>query len=412
MNVFDTIQSMRPSVDPMPTRQRNQIREGIFGVGHDGAASSIHERSESGAVTSTAPRGMSRPVRPRASRSGSLPKVAAGLLVFGAIGAVGWSFANRGEGADVAEEAPVTTPAPTTAAPAPATTEPPLIRTGVSESQPLVLPPELLPVDFVAVEPAAPGASAAIVAAPDGSSLWIAEVDGAESGSFGLEVTRRGSVDVGIDPGRDEDALTQYRPVVPCGFVLVTEGIAQPYDRPSTIQLFEAMSIDRDAHLDINVPRGGSLLDGGPIGSTYTSVFRLNAPAAPVDDDDDDAEEGGLGGDVVTVTQAANGSDAQLGSNGRQLAPIEFFGGPAFVDTTPLDPNITSGFWTDEATAFNVASATLGLAELEAFVAGFEPATVDEWLRRFGTAEPPPVEPIEGTDECTPQPRFGGTLDP
>jgi hypothetical protein len=233
-----------------------------------------------------------------------------------------------------------------------------------------------------------------VLSAPDGSSLWIAEVDGAESGPFGLDVSAVGAIGVGVEVGRDENSLTSYRLVVPCGFVLVNEGIGQPYDRPSTIELFESMSIDNEATIDVNLPTGWSVIDIGPTRTRYTTRF-------------DAAGADGTG--LVALTQIPGGSIAQFAGAGQRLAPTTFLGGPAFLDAGPFDPSTVSVSWRDGDTVFNVSSSSLDATELASFVATLEPATVEEWVQRFGaTAAPIP----ELATDCTPQPRFGSTLDP
>ena len=396
MNVFDTIQALRPDADPMPMDDRRMIRETLFGVGHIDSTGNIRTRSESGAVVSTAPHGSGRPLRSRPDARGSVPRIAAGLLVLAALGALGWSFVTRPDD-EASAPTTVTTDPPattTTTTSPPPTTEPPLVRTGVTAESPLVLPTTRLTAAEVSIDPASSDDSAAVLSAPDGSSLWIAEVDGAESGSFGLDVRRVGLVDLGVEIGRDENTLTSYRPVVPCGFVLVNEGIGQPYDRPSTIELFASMSIDNDATIDVNLPTGWSIIDVGPTRTRYTTLFQV--PGADVVD-------------LVSFSQIPGGSIAQFAGNGQRLTPTTFLGGPAFVDAGPLDPSTVSLYWRDVDTVFNVSSATLGAAELATLVDTMEPVAIEEWEQRFGaTAAPLP----EVDTNCSPQPSFGSTLDP
>ena len=145
VNVFDTIHSIRPEVDPMPLTDRRMIRESLFGVGHDDAARTFGARSESGAVVSTAPHGTRVALRKRPRSTGSLFKMAAGILVVGAVGAVAWSMLSetvddeavpRFIGAEqCCDDSPTGEPPPST--------EAPFVRTGVTRSAPLVLPPSL-----------------------------------------------------------------------------------------------------------------------------------------------------------------------------------------------------------------------------------------------------------------------------
>lgn len=395
MKVFDTIQALRPDVDPMPMDDRRMIRESLFGVGHVDSTGNIRSRSESGAVVSTAPHGSGRPLRPRSDRRGSVPRIAAGLLVLGSIGALGWSFMTRPDD-EVSVSTTVATepPAASTTASPPPTTEPPLVRTGVTAESPLVLPTTRLTAAEVSIDTASSNDSSAVLSAPDGSSLWITEVDGAESGPFGLDVRQVGVIDLGVEIGRDENTLTSYRPVVPCGFVLVNEGIGQPYDRPSTIELFESMSIDNQATIDVNLPTGWSLIDIGPTRTRYTTLFQVPG-----------TEET----DLVWFSQIPGGSIAQFAGDGQRLAPTTFLGGPAFVDAGPFDPSTVSLYWRDGDTVFNVSSATLGAAQLADLVDMMEPVAIEEWEQRFGvTADPLP----EVDTSCSPQPNFGSTLDP
>ncbi|MFK8022925.1 MAG: hypothetical protein AB8G26_03080 [Ilumatobacter sp.] len=415
MKVFDTVQALRPEVDPMPVAERRRVRETLFGVGHGDAAQSIRERSASGAVISTAPHGSGRPVRVRPKPRGSLVKMTAGLLVVGGVGAAGWSYVTRDDqGEETVETIDSTAAVTTTTAAPPPSTAPPLVRTGVTTASPLVLPATLLPIDEVAIDPASANDSVAALAAPDGSTVWMAEVDGAESGAFGLEVRRIGAIDVGVDPNRDETTLTSYRPVVPCGFVLVNEGLGQPYDRPETLQLFASMSVDNLGRIDVDLPSGWSVIDVGPTRPIFRATFDVATTAEPGPPETDtantdDSAAPDTDANPVTLRQIPGGSIAQMAGEGQRLAPTTFLGGAAWLDAGPLDPARTTIYWIDGGTAFSVSSATLDAAGLETFVDGLEPGSIDAWQQRFGTELP--VEPTLETD-CSPQPSFGSTLDP
>ena len=82
MSALDVIEAVRPDVDPMPLVERRMIREQLFGVGHGDVQRNISARSASGAVVSTAPRGMRAMSAPRGPARGSMARAAAGLLLF------------------------------------------------------------------------------------------------------------------------------------------------------------------------------------------------------------------------------------------------------------------------------------------------------------------------------------------
>lgn len=394
MNVFDSIQSARPDVTPMPMAKRRMIRESLFGLGHGDSTSNISSRSESGAVVSTAPHGTRRPIQRRPRASGSIAKLSAGLLLFGALGTAVWSYSQRDEAIDstaatttVVAADPVTTPLPTTIAP-------PLVRTGVTASEPLVLPPTLLTVDDLVVAPPGPGSSSAMLGAPDGTLVWLAEFDGEAADPSGLDVRQIGSIGVGVDANRLEGANASYRLLVPCGFVIVNDAPGLPLDRPALTALFNASSIDADATLDISLPPDWSVFSIGDNQITYTAQFQVAIS--------DETRS-------LRLAQVPNGSYAQLAFGGRQLQPTTFLGGPAFIDTGALDPNLVSVFWKDTDTVFNASSPELSLSEIEAFIEAMEPASLDAWNRRFGTERP---DLSSEAPACTPQPNLGSTLDP
>ncbi|MGB3734726.1 MAG: hypothetical protein WA964_07205 [Ilumatobacter sp.] len=401
MNVFDEIQGSRPEVAPMPLAKRRMIRETLFGIGHDDATRTITRRSESGAVVSTAPHGTRRPIQKRSRPAGSLAKLGAGLLVFAVLGAVVWSYSTRDDDTvESVESTTSTTSTTTTTSTVAPTTAPPLVRTGVSAGVPLALPPSLLPVDEVTVAPGAPGSSSVILGDPEGAEIWIAEFDGEAADPSGLDVRQIGGIGVGVERDREPDALGSYRPQVPCGLVILNDAPGQPLDRQPIVDLFSSMSIDGDATIDISLPTDWSVFSIGESRTTYSVQFQVPATGA-------DAAAGATA--PIRIAQVPNGSFAQLMFGGRQLDPIDFLGGPAFIDVGAADPALVSVFWKDSTTVFNASSSELGLADLESFVESLEPVDADAWNTRFGTSEPDaPAEP----PACAPQPNFGPTLAP
>lgn len=395
MNPADIVESVRPSVDPMPLIERRMIRERLFGAGHGDVSRSISARSASGAVVSTAPRGMRAMAVPPSPRTGSLPKVVAGLLLFAALGALGWAFLSGND----SEEQTVTTStlvptsvaATTTAAP---TTVASTERTGVNETFPLVLPREALAVDTVNIGAPAPGSSAALLRAPDGTTVWVAEVDGDPANTDGLTVQQVGAIGVGTASDIGEGDPASYQLQVPCGFVILNDAPGQALYRPAIQQLFQSMSIDALATIDISLPPGWSVVDIGTSLNSFTAQFQVPRFADTV---------------PVILSQIPGGSLAQLTFGGRQLQATTFLGGDAFVDSQPLDPDLTSIYWRDADTVFNVRSEALDFAALEDFVASLEAVEASAWETRFDQIAPaaPALE-----SSCTPQPAFGQTLDP
>ena len=395
MSVFDTVQAVRPEVAPMPLADRRMIRETLFGVGHQDASHSIGERSASGAVVSTAPHGTRVPLRSRPRSTGSLVRMVAGLLVLAGIGAVAWIvLADDADdsNAPAASVAATTEPTPENTPPPP--TQPPFVRTGVSRSAPLILPPSLLRVDEVTVTPPFPGSGSLLLTAPDGSLLWMAEFDGEAPDVDGLDVRQVGAIGIGVPRDRDESATPSYQILTPCGLVIVNDAPGATWDRPEIVSLFESMSVDGDATIDASLPAGFSVLDIGDATTSYAAVFRV-----PVFTDTRPAR----------LVQIPNGPISQLTFGGRQLTPVTFLGGPAFLDSAPAVPELVSIFWQDGSTAFNISSAELNFADLESFVASLEPASTSDWSTRFDTPLPAPGQ--LATD-CAPQPDFGPTLDP
>lgn len=381
----------------MPLAKRRMVRESLFGIGHDDSTRSITGRSESGAVVSTAPHGMRRPIQKRRRPAGSLTKLAAGLLLFAGLGAVVWSYSTRQDVVETVESTTTTTSTTTTSTVAPTTT-PAIVRTGVTARVPLALPPTLLPVDEVVVAPGAAGSSSMVLGAPDGSEVWVAEFDGEPADPSGLDIRQMGAIGVGIDQNREPDALASYRPQVPCGFVIVNDAPGQPLDRQPIIDLFAAMSIDGDATIDISLPADWAIFSIGESVETYVVQFQTPIP----------------GGDAaatapVRLSQAPGGSFAQLMFGGRQLDSVDFLGAPAFLDVGSPDETLVSVYWQDATTVFNISSDGLTIEDLEAFVESLEPVAAEDWNQRFATPEP---EPAPEPPACAPQPSFGTTLDP
>lgn len=393
MNVFDAIHAARPEVDPMPLDDRRMIRETLFGVGHDDRTRSFGARSESGAVVSTAPHGTGIPLRRRPSRIASIAKMGAGVAAVAIIGAVAW-WVLSGRDDDAASETPVpTTPVTAATSTAPPTTAPPFVRTGVSRRAPLVLPGSLLSVDDASIAPAASDSSTLLLTAPDGSTMWMAEFDGDPANTEGVDVRQVGAVGVGVATNSGAASVT-YQLLTPCGLVVLNDAPGAPLYRPEVIALFESMSLDGNATIDVALPAGFSVLDIGAAEASFSAQFQVP---------------------VFTETRAArlvqipDGSISQLMFGGRQLAPTTFLGGPAFVDAAPTDPALVSIYWQDGPTVFNVSSIELTFEDLESFVSTLEPTTTDGWTQRFDAQVPEAIAP---TSACTPQPSFGPTLNP
>ncbi len=397
MNVFDEIQGSRPGVEPMPMARRREIRESLFGIGHADSARNITGRSESGAVVSTAPHGMRRPIAKRRRPAGSLAKLGAGLLVFAVLGAVVWSYSTRDETLTDTQPATTTSTSTTTSTIAPVTTTAVLVRTGVTSATPLALPPDSLPVGDATVQPAIAGGSALVLGAPDGTEVWMAEFDGERADPSGLDIRQVGSLGVGVDRNRTDGAAASYRPQVPCGSVIVNDAFGQPFDRPPMIDLFSSMSIDGDATIDVTLPTDWSVFSLGESRTIYSVRFDV-----PVDSGDVvDASAS------VLLVQTPGGSFAELMFGGRQLDPVAFLGGPAFLEIDAPDPALVSVFWKDSTTVFNLSSTSATLADLEAFAASLAPVGIDQWATRFGEAE---AAPVAATPQCAPQPSFGPTF--
>jgi hypothetical protein len=256
------------------------------------------------------------------------------------------------------------------------------------------LPVTLLTIDEVSVAPPSPGSSAMLMTAPDGTTLWMAEFDGATPNADGLDVRQFGSIGVGVASNRAEGATASYQLQVPCGLVLLNDADGQPLDRPEVVSLFESMSIDGDATIDLSKPPGWSVLAIGDSKASFTTQFQVPVFTETF---------------PVRLVQVPDGSFPQLTFGGRQLQSTTFLGGPAFVDSAPNDPELVSVYWKDGPTAFNVSSANFSFVDLEHFVESLEPATVAEWTQRFDV--PVPEAPVLDP-QCAPQPNFGPTLNP
>ena len=342
MNVFDIIHAARPKVDPMPLVDRRMIREALFGVGHDDNTRSFGARSESGAVVSTAPYGTGLQLRRDPSRVASISKMIAGFTAVATVGAVAWWMLTGGDDA-VPEAAVTTTPATAPASTTPPTTEPPFVRTGASRSTPLVLPASLLSVNGASITPAAYGSSTLLLTAPDGSTMWMAEFDGGPANIEGLDIRQVGAVGVGVMESSNAEAVT-YQLLTPCGLVVLNDAPGAALYRPEIVALFESMSLDGSATIDVALPAGFSVLDIGAAEASFDAQFQVP---------------------VFTETRAArlvqipDGSISQLVFGGRQLASTSFLNGPAFIDAIPTDPTMISIYWQDGPTVFSASSNEL-----------------------------------------------------
>ena len=221
----------------------------------------------------------------------------------------------------------------------------------------------------------------------------MAEFDGLPVSAEGLDVRQLGAVGVGV-PSDGVGAAISYRLLTPCGLVVLNDVPGAPLDRPEIVAFFESMSIDANATIDVSLPAGYSVFDIGEGQPTYTAQFQV-----PVFTETRPAR----------LVQIPDGSISQLMFGTRQLAPTTFLGGPAFVDVAPTDPALVSIYWQDGSTVFNVSSTALNFEDLESFVDTLEPATPEEWTRRFSSVllESPPSDAT-----CSPQPSFGPTLNP
>ena len=398
MNPVDVLESVRPEVSPMDLTERRMIRERLFGVGHGDVARNITARSASGAVVSTAPRGTRALSAPQSPPQGSWARMAAGLVLLAGLGGLGWLVVGRDDSDPETRAEPTieSTAAPTTAQP---TTTVALeqfdpVRTAVTDDFPLVLPSAQLAIDTVSIGAPAPGSSAALLAAGDETNVWLAEIDGEPANTNGLTVTQVGATQVATPSDFVDGDPASYQVQVPCGFVLLNDAPDQPLFRPEMQRFLEAMSVDDLATIDVSLPEGWSVLDIGPSVTSYDVQFQVPRFDSIA---------------TVALSQAPNGSLAQLAFGGRQLQETFFLGDLAYVDAAPLSPGSTSVFWRDGSTVFNIRSDQLDFVDLEDFVAGLDTVSVAEFSDRFD--QPIPPAPALDTD-CSPQPELGTTLSP
>ncbi len=398
MNIFDTVQEVRPEVAPMPLADRRRIRESLFGVGHDDPASSFRSRSANGAVVSTAPHGTRATVRPRPSPVGPILRAAVGVLSVAAIAALVWTLTSGDDSTDgdTALSPSASDAASATSAASSATTTAPssaaaTVRTPVTDAAPLAVPEGQVAVDSATIDPAAPGATAAIVSGPDGREMWMAELDGDPAPTDQLDVRPIGAVQVALESGGVDGAAPSYRLVTECGTVILNDAPGTPADRPEMVAFLESITIDDAQTIAAALPEGFTVVDSGAWRPSYSAQFQV-----PVDD----------GTQPALLVQIPGGSLGQLTFGGRQLEPLTFLGGPAFTDQ---DPTTTRVYWQDASTVFSLSSTALGVAGLERFAGTLVATTPAEWAQRFSTSAP--ADPaIEST--CQPQPSFGPQLVP
>ena len=94
--------------------------------------------------------------------------------------------------------------------------------------------------------------------------------------SEGLDVRQIGAVGVGVPSGSaDGGGAISYRLITPCGLVVLNDGPGAPLDRPEIIALFESMSLDANATIDVSLPTGYSVFDIGEAQPTYTAQFQV-----------------------------------------------------------------------------------------------------------------------------------------
>ena len=398
---FIRVETLRPMPPPISANDRRMVRERLFGVGPGDATGSITGRADSGAVTATAPYGTRVGGRPPAQRrsgstvGGSWAKAAAGLLLAGGLVAIGWSFLSRDDGEDeaVIETTTTTTATPTTPPTLPPPPLPPVVRTGVDRARPIVLPLDALPVDEAEISAPAAGSSSLLLRAPDGSTLWMAELDGDAADFSGLEVITAGSLEIGV-PSDDSGGAPSYQLRAPCGLLLMIDAPdAEPF-RPAVANLLSATSVDVAGVIDMTLPTGWDVIAVGPNRNRYVAVFQVGTEEAPA---------------AIRLEQIPGGTLADLAFGNRQLVDAEFLGKPAFVDAQPFVPDLTSVYFQDGDTVFTLSSTDVDLVGLGEFVESLEPVTAVEFTLRYQAAVPP--EPVVESD-CAPQPSFGPTLSP
>ncbi len=427
MNVVDLIESARPEVAPMPLAERRMVRERLFGAADDVVRTTIRERSQSGAVTSTAPPGYrarrirSRPRRPRAT--GSFAKMGAGLLVVGAATAAGWSWwADSGDGdGEALVSSTVAATTTTTSAPTTTTTTVPPTRTGVTTDTPLVFPLGLIPIEEAVIDIAGSDDEFALLRAGDGTWLRLDLISG-DVPDFGtLLFEPVGSIEVApFSFGEGEPWIYVFRSQ--CGAVRLIDAPGQERLRPVIVELLQGMSIDASGVVDALLPTDVGVVEASAGVDEYRTVFRFER------DDGGDA-------DLVTLRQLIGGSAAQVVPGGAQPTEIVWLDEPALgigdLDTSDEVNGPVTIVWRDASTVFSISSDTVPLAELETFVSGLRAVSFDDWAERFSagqidstatieTGEGEGDEGDEGDDAaaaepapvCSPQPALGPTFIP
>jgi hypothetical protein len=393
VNVFDTIYRLRPEVDPIRLADRRHIRESLFGVGHDDVNRSVRSRLDNGAVVSTAAPGTRATASSASRKFAPVLRALAGLAIAGGIGFAAWTFLLADDSESVASPSTVVTAPPTTRAITP-TTAPPEVRTPVTATAPLLINDQQVSVDEVSITPPPPGSSSLLLRMPDDSVMWISDFDGDAVAPNDLDVSQVGSIQVGAARNLPAEAGAAYRIITPCGSLIANDAPGADLLRPPTRTLFESMTLSDGGALDASLPEGFSVIDVGQWQTTYTADFQV-----PTDD----------GTASARLTQIPNGSLAQLAFGGRQLAPETFLDGPAFIDSAPSQAGLTSIFWTDAGTVFNISSTEIGAPELAAFVDSLVATDATEWSEQFATPAPP--APALSSD-CQPQPSLAPNLNP
>jgi len=430
VNVVDLLEAARPEVAPMPLDQRRMVRERLFGAADDVVRTTIRERSASGAVTATAPRGYRadrvrvRPKRPR--RSGSFAKMGAGLLVVGAAGAAGWSwYADSNDEAAVSlTTTTVEATTTTTTTTAPTTTLAPT-RTGVTDEEPVLFPLGLIPVEEAVIDQAPVGGEYVVMRAGDGSWVRLEAIDGEEGATSDFDFSPIGSIEVAPFTFA-EGGPWIYTIETTCGAVRVVDAPAQEQFRPLMTELFRGMSIDAGGAVDALLPASLSVVEAAIGSPEYRTVFRIEGQTDGDDDSGSDDDR------LITLRQVPDGSIAQLLPGGAQPVEMIWLGeravGVGDLDTTGDEIGPVAVYWRDASTVFAVSSDVVPLDQLESFVSGLRAATVNSWIERFSAdAVDSSAAPGDGADDpsetdpdvtttiappCSPQPSLGPTFLP
>jgi len=419
VNVVDLLEAARPEVAPMPLDQRRMVRERLFGAADDVVRTTIRERSASGAVTATAPRGYRadrvrvRPKRPR--RSGSFAKMGAGLLVVGAAGAAGWSwYTDSNEDAAVSLTTTTVESTTTTTTTTPPTTTLPPTRTGVTDEQPVLFPLGLIPVEEAVIDQAPVGGEFVLMRAGDGTWIRLDAIDGQAGETSNFDFSPVGSVRVApFTFGEGEPWI--YTIETTCGAVRVVDAPDQEQFRPLMAELFQGMSIDGGGAVDALLPASLGVVEAAVGEPEYRTTFRIEP-------------DGGSGqSQLVTLRQVPGGSVAQLLPGGDQPVEMIWLGegavGVGDLDIADDAVGPVAVYWRDASTVFAASSESMPLDELESFVGGLRAATVDAWAERFSAdAVDSTAGPAEGSDDpdgatttippCAPQPSLGPTFLP